>query len=62
MINTACAVALGFFDGVHIAHQKIIQTAVAPQIAYKAHLCFAFLMRSVSANIRTFKKTHLISS
>lgn len=28
MINTACAVALGFFDGVHIAHQKIIQTAV----------------------------------
>ncbi len=28
MINTACVVALGFFDGVHIAHQEIIQTAV----------------------------------
>ena len=28
MINSDCAVALGFFDGVHIAHQKIIQTAV----------------------------------
>ena len=28
MINTACAVALGFFDGVHIAHQEIIQAAV----------------------------------
>lgn len=28
MINTACAIALGFFDGVHIAHKKIIQSAV----------------------------------
>ena len=28
MRKAACAVALGFFDGVHIAHQKIIQTAV----------------------------------
>ncbi len=28
MTKTACAVALGFFDGVHIAHQKIIKAAV----------------------------------
>lgn len=29
MIKESCAVALGFFDGVHIAHQKIIKSAVS---------------------------------
>ncbi|MBQ8807898.1 MAG: bifunctional riboflavin kinase/FAD synthetase [Clostridia bacterium] len=29
MIKEPCAVALGFFDGVHIAHQKIISHAVS---------------------------------
>lgn len=29
MINKPCAIALGFFDGVHIAHQKIIKSATA---------------------------------
>lgn len=28
MIKKSCAIALGFFDGVHIAHRKIIKSAV----------------------------------
>ena len=28
MMEKGCAVALGFFDGVHVAHQKIIESAV----------------------------------